>query len=66
MEANIDEEVHILFEGELVDLLLEDRHFRHFMTYKRGKKVIYSLLNKALYGTVQASLLFWKGYLMFY
>jgi hypothetical protein len=48
MQADIDEEVHILFKGELVDLLLGvDETFKRFVTYERGK-VIYSLLNKAL------------------
>jgi hypothetical protein len=60
MQANIDEEIHIKFEGELVDLLVSiDTSYTDCILYERGKKVIYALLNKALYGTVQASLLFW-------
>jgi hypothetical protein len=62
MQADIDEEVHILFEGELVDLLLlADGSFEQFVAYERGKKVIdalLNLLNKVLYGTVQSPLLF--------
>jgi Reverse transcriptase (RNA-dependent DNA polymerase) len=60
MQAEIDEEVHIKLEGELTDLLISvDESYSCCITFERGKKVIYALLNKALYGTVQASLLFW-------
>jgi len=31
------------------------------MTIKHGKKVIYVQLLKALYGTLQAALLFWQN-----
>ena len=31
-----------------------------FVIMENGKPVIYVRLNKALYGTVQASMLFWK------
>jgi hypothetical protein len=61
MQAEIDEEVHIKFEGELVDLLITvDNTYVQYVCLEKGKRVIYALLNKALYGTVQASLLFWK------
>jgi Reverse transcriptase (RNA-dependent DNA polymerase) len=61
MQADIDEEIHVKFDGELVDLLLKvDPMLARYVTIERGKKVLYTLLNKALYGTVQASLLFWK------
>jgi hypothetical protein len=61
MQADIDEEVHVKFDGELVDLLVQvDQSLAKYVTMERGKKVLYTRLNKALYGTVQASLLFWK------
>jgi Reverse transcriptase (RNA-dependent DNA polymerase) len=61
MQADIDEEIHVKFDGELVDLLLKvDPMLGQYMTIEQGKTVLYMLLNKALYGTVQASLLFWK------
>jgi hypothetical protein len=31
-----------------------------FFTYENGKKILYIELQKVLYGTLQASLLFWK------
>jgi hypothetical protein len=50
-----------------VDLLIRlDATYKEFVTVEYGKRVIYTKLNKALYGTMQASLLFWhkfKGFL---
>jgi hypothetical protein len=61
MQAMIDEEVHIKLDGELIDLLCQvDPLLSKFVGMENGKKVLYTQLNKALYGTVQASLLFWK------
>ena len=61
MQADIDEEVHIKFDGELIDLLCQvDPSLAQYVAVENGKKVLYTVLNKALYGTVQASLLFWK------
>ena len=61
MQADIDEEVHVKFDGELVDLLLQtDPSLAQYVAVENGKRVLYTILNKALYGTVQASLLFWK------
>jgi Reverse transcriptase (RNA-dependent DNA polymerase) len=68
MHANIDELIHIKLEGELVDLLIRlDATYNEFVSVENSKRVIYTKLNKALYGTMQASLLFWckfKGFLM--
>jgi Reverse transcriptase (RNA-dependent DNA polymerase) len=68
MHADIDELIHIKLEGELVDLLIRlDATYKEFVSVEYGKRVIYTKLNKALYGTMQASLLFWrkfKGFLM--
>jgi Reverse transcriptase (RNA-dependent DNA polymerase) len=36
-----------------------DESYARCVAYEKGKKVIYTVFNKALYGTVQASLLFW-------
>jgi hypothetical protein len=59
MQADIDEEIHIKFKGKLVDLLISiDLSYSECVMYKRARKVVYALLNIELYGTVQASLLF--------
>ena len=66
MHADIDELIHIKLEGELVDLLIRlDATYKEFMTVENGKRVIYTKLNKALYGTMQASLLFWRKFKKF-
>jgi hypothetical protein len=53
MQADIDEDLHILFEGDLVDLLIQvEPSFEVYVTYSQGKKILYASLNKALYGTV--------------
>ena len=61
MQAFIDELVHIKFDDEIIDLLCEvDPSLKQYVTYENGKRVLYTKLNKALYGTVQASRLFWE------
>ena len=68
MQADIDELIHVKLEGELVDLIIKlDPSYAEYITYEKNKKVIYTELDKALYGTMQAALLFWKklsGYLV--
>ena len=67
MHANINELIHIKLDGELVDLLIWlDGTYKEFVHDENGKRVIYTKLKKALYGTMQVSLLFWckfKGFL---
>ena len=64
MQANIDETVHMKIEGPLADLLIEMNPARYteYLHIQHGKPVIYVLLEKALYGTLQAALLFWKDF----
>jgi Reverse transcriptase (RNA-dependent DNA polymerase) len=63
MHADIDELIHIKLEGELVDLLIQlDATYKEFISVENGKRVIYTKLNKALYSTMQASLLFWRKF----
>jgi Reverse transcriptase (RNA-dependent DNA polymerase) len=66
MHADIDELIHIKLEGELVDLLIRlDTTYKEFVTIEYGKHVIYTKINKALYVTMQASLLFWRKFKAF-
>jgi len=62
MQANIDEIVHVKFEGEIAELLVmvDPSLYKQYLCYEQGKPVIYVQLQKALYGTLQAALLFWK------
>ena len=61
MQTDIDELIHVKLEDELVDvLLMVDNKYAEFVTHENGRKILYVELQKALYGTLQASLLFWK------
>jgi hypothetical protein len=60
MQASIDAEVHVKFDKEQVDLLCQvDPSLSKYVTMEGSQSVLYTKLNKALYGTEQASRLFW-------
>ena len=62
MQADIDELVHVRFTGEMVNMLLHidyDKYKDYVMT-KRGDKVMYMELLKALYSTLRSAHLFWE------
>jgi hypothetical protein len=62
MQVDIDEVVHIRFEGPQADLLVQVHPKLHtqYMVIENGKNIVYVQLEKALYGTLTAALLFWK------
>ena len=62
MQVEMDELVHVRFEGEMVEKLLEIDHemYASYVTVENGKKVMYVELLKALYGTLRAARLFWE------
>ena len=62
MQVDMDETVHVRFEGEMVDKLLEIDVdlYASYVTEEKGKKVMYVELLKALYGTLRAARLFWE------
>ena len=62
MQVDMDETVHVRFEGEMVDKLLEidEDLYASYVTEEKGKKVMYVELLKALYGTLRAAQLFWE------
>jgi Reverse transcriptase (RNA-dependent DNA polymerase) len=63
MHADMDELVHMKLEGPLAELLtkVDPDAYRKFVVTEKGKPVIYVELAKALYGTLQAALLFWEN-----
>ena len=62
MHSDIDEQVHLKSEGEIAELLIKvDPTYAEYVSKEKGKTVIYAELSKALYGTLQATLLFWKN-----
>jgi hypothetical protein len=62
MQADIDELVHVKFEGKIAEMLvrIDPKLYRKYVKNENGKTVLYVELRKALYGTLKAALLFWK------
>jgi hypothetical protein len=62
MQADMDEVLHMKLEGPLALLLakVDPELYEKYIEIERGKPVLYVKLQKALYGTLQAGLLFWK------
>jgi Reverse transcriptase (RNA-dependent DNA polymerase) len=59
MQADIDEVVHVKMDGAILDVLIRiDPSYNRFVISEHGKPVLYTQLDKALYGTLQAALLF--------
>ena len=55
-------DIHIKLEGAMVTLLeeIDPEYYKDFIfTDKRGRKCMYAEAKKAIYGTLEASLLFW-------
>jgi hypothetical protein len=63
MHADIDELIHVRLEGPMAELLtrVDPEKYRKYVVEENGKQVLYVELQKALYGTLQAALLFWEN-----
>ena len=58
----MDNLIHINLEGKITKLLVKvEPRYAQYINDEGKKKVIYTELTKALYGTVQASYLLWKN-----
>ena len=61
MQANIDKQLFLKFDCDLVELLIQvDPTYQPYITNEGKQPVLYMELDKALYGTLQAALLFWQ------
>jgi hypothetical protein len=62
MQVDINEVVHVRLEGALAELLtkVDPVLYTEYLVQENGKTILYVQLDKALYGTLSASLLFWK------
>ena len=62
LQADMDEMALMRLSGPLATLVtkVDAKLYSKFVTMEKGKPVVYVRLAKALYGTLQASLLFWK------
>ena len=63
MQTDIDEVIHVRLEGPLATLLAKvnpQLYNKYLESDRKGKPVMYVKLKKALYGTLQAAMLFCK------
>jgi len=63
LHADMEESVHMLLEGTVAKMIakLDLPTYKKQIWYnKKGKPMLYVQLKKALYGMLQAALLFWK------
>jgi len=63
LHADSNEDMHMILEGTIAELIikLEPSLYRKHIWYtQKGKLMLYVQLRKALFGTLQAALLFWK------
>ena len=61
MQANIDKQLFLKFDGDLMELLIQaNPTYPPYITYKGKPPIPYTELDKALYGTLQPVLLFWQ------
>jgi hypothetical protein len=62
LQTDVDELIHLQLEGPLFTLLtkVDPILYKKYIVNEKGKPVLYVILLKALYGTLQAAMLFWK------
>ena len=63
LHADMEENVCMLLEGTVAEMIVKldpSTYKKHIWYNKKGKPMLYVQLKKALYGTLQATLLFWK------
>jgi hypothetical protein len=63
MQSDMKGKVVIKLEGVMAEVILkiDQTKYQKHVTKENGKDVIYVILTKALYGTLQAALLFWQN-----
>ena len=63
MKNTSNEKVTIKLEGLMAQLLLQiaPNDYEEFVEIENGKPFIYAIMEKALYGTLQAALLFYEN-----
>ena len=57
------DDVHVKSEGRLAEMLVKinPQMYRKYIRDENDKTIMYVQLKKALYGTMQAAILFWKN-----
>ncbi len=63
VNTDVDEEVIMVLKGDLVEMMIQvalEVYQKYVAVDKKGTKVLYVKLQKALYGLMRASLLFYR------
>ena len=63
LHSDIEDDVHMLLEGTIAELVVKldlNLYRKYIWQNKQGKLMLYVKLRKALYGTLQVALLFWR------
>jgi len=63
LHVDMEDTVHMLLEGTVAEMIIKldpTIYRKHIWYNKHSKPMLYVQLKKALYGTLQAALLFWK------
>jgi hypothetical protein len=65
MQSDMKGKVIVKLEGVMAEVIIkiDPSKYEKHIVHERGKPVIYVRLTKALYGTLQAALLFWQNLL---
>jgi hypothetical protein len=65
MQSNMKGKVVMKLEGAMAEVIvkMDPKQYTKYVKKENGKDVIYIILAKALYGTLQAALLFWQNLL---
>jgi hypothetical protein len=63
MQSDMKGKVVMKLEGVMAEVILkiDPKLYTKYVVTESGKDVIYVILTKALYGTLQAALLFWQN-----
>jgi hypothetical protein len=62
MQVDMDKLVHVKMQGKMAELLvcLDPKLYQKYVFIENGMTVLYIKLQKALYSTLKAALLFWR------
>jgi len=63
LHADLNDNLHMLLEGTAAEIIIKldpTIYINHIRYNTNGKPMLYVQIKKVIYGTLQASLLFWK------
>ena len=61
--ASVDEFIIVKLSGKSTEMMCKvNQKYKRFVSYERGKPVLYLKLNKALYGCIQSALLWYQTF----